>query len=387
MVWMPYRLTQLLKRVPAVPTKQRLRKVWCGSGLFRSQQEVKRRWAIAWMGRPVSTTEAPMRVTLCRIIGNDLFPRHSRGQALANLRTILRDEGNPYGWRKLFVLNRMVDAETQQQAEQLIREAGYECEVIPFEVDAYQALRYRPETFGGIDYFLSPAFLSKDPFQQDRERIWACGEKIRYLMNINGARNCALANGHLASDWTLVLDGSCIVPPAVFDALQNDMHSQPAVPYLIVSMRRLPAGTDLRVADVTPTDREEPQIAFRSDALEQFDEAYPYGVRDKTSLLHRLGVPGPWCAWAPLAWHRDPAARSPDRHLYKFASASVLRLTSGVANGALELPSAQMKRYRSRITAIFATLQAMDARCQCSDAEDLVAIAGLAECASVEVSL
>ena len=152
-------------------------------------------------------------------------------------------------------------------------------------------------------------------------------------------------------------------------------------------MRRLPAGVDLAAADVTPITKEEPQIAFRSDALEQFDEAYPYGVRDKTSLLNRLGVPGPWCAWAPLAWHPEEATRSPDRHRYKFAPESVLRLTSGVANGSLELPSAQMKRYRSRVTAIFSTLQAMDQQCSAPDAADLVAIAGFSVDPSVEDTL
>jgi NADH:ubiquinone oxidoreductase subunit D len=51
-------------------------------------------------------------------------------------------------------------------------------------------------------------------------------------------------------------------------------------------------------------------------------------------------------------------------------------LTSGIANGALELPKAQMKRYRTRITAIFATLQAVDRQCDAADAADLVTIAG-----------
>ena len=98
-------------------------------------------------------------------------------------------------------------------------------------------------------------------------------------------------------------------------------------------------------------------------------------------------MPGPWCVWAPLAWHPEDAARSPDRHRYKVAPVSVLRLTSGIANGALELPSAQMKRYHSRITAIFATLQAIDDQCSAPDADVLGAIAGLSDDLSLEGSL
>jgi hypothetical protein len=382
MVWLPYRLTKLL------PTRPRLRKAWFASFAFRGQRELRRRWIVASQ-RSVDSTylgRSPI-VTLCRIIGNDLFPRHQRGQALANLRTILEAESNPFGWSKLFVLNRIVDPSVVEQAVALILEAGHSVEVIPFEVETYQSLRYRPEAFGGNAYFSSQQFLAKDPFCQDRERIWACGEKIRYLMNINGARNRALALGRMSSDWTMVLDGSCIVPDRVFQSLQQEITSTPHVPYLIIPMRRLPAGADLAAADVTPITKEEPQIAFRSDAIEQFDEAYPYGVRDKTSLLNRLGVPGPWCAWAPLAWHPEKATRSPDRHRYKFAPESVLRLTSGVANGSLELPSAQMQRYRSRVTAIFSTLQAMDHQCSAPDAADLVAIAGFSVDPSVEDTL
>lgn len=382
MIWLPYRLTKML------PTGPRLRKAWYASFVFRGQRELKRRWVVAsrLSAEPTYLDRRPT-VSLCRIIGNDLFPRHERGQALANLRTILREESNPAGWRKLFVLNRIVDSSVVEEAAALILEAGHAVEVIPFESATYRVLRYRPEIFGGIAYFGSQHFLAKDPFCQDRERIWACAEKIRYLMNINGARNVALARGRTSADWTMVLDGSCIVPDRVFDSLQQQISSSPDVPYLIIPMRRLPAGVNLAAADITPTTKEEPQIAFRSDALEQFDEAYPYGVRDKTSLLNRLGVPGPWCAWAPLAWHPEEAARSPDRHRYKFAPVSVLRLTSGIANGSLELPSAQMKRYRSRITAIFATLQAIDLQCSAPDAALLAGIGGLSDDLSLEVGL
>jgi hypothetical protein len=382
MVWLPYRLTKML------PTGPRLRKAWYASFVFRGQRELKRRWVVASQSSvaPTSLDRRPT-VSLCRIIGNDLFPRHRRGQALANLRTILSEESNPSGWHKLFVLNRIVDCSVVEEAAALILEAGHAVEVIPFESATYRSLRYRPEIFGGIAYFESRQFLAKDPFCQDRERIWACGEKIRYLMNINGARNAALAIGRTSADWTMVLDGSCIVPDPVFDSLQQQISSSPDVPYLIIPMRRLPAGTNLAAADITPTTKEEPQIAFRSDATEQFDEAYPYGVRDKTSLLNRLGVPGPWCAWSPLAWHPEASARSPDRHRYKFAPVSVLRLTSGIANGSLELPSAQMKRYRSRITAIFATLQAIDLQCSAPDAAVLAGIGGLSDDLSLEAGL
>lgn len=372
-MWLPYRLTQIL------PTKPRLRKAWYASPVFRGQRELKRRWTVASKRKRIAPAhDGPASgVTLARIIGNDLFPRHLQGQALINLQTTLCEESNPYQWRKLFVLNRIIDGDTQARAVSAIEEAGHEVLTIPFVPAEYQALRYRPELFGGVDYFASAAFAAKDPFTQDRERIWACGDKIRYLMNINGARNSALNLGRKQSAWTLVLDGSCLIAPSAFQALAHDLDADPLVPYVIIPMRRLQAGTELDQADVSPTFREEPQIAFRADACEQFDANYPYGVRDKTSLLNRLGVPGPWCAWTPLPWYAESESCSRDRHCYKYASASVLRLTSGVNNGALELPSAQMTRYRSRVTAIFSTLKEVDRLCEAPDAPLLAAIANL----------
>ena len=355
----------------------RVRKAWFASLPFRLQREMKRRYLVSRAARlsPDSCFDTDS-VTVCRVIGNDLYPRHQSGQAVSNLRTILQVESNPYGWQKLFVLNRFVDHRLEEEAREVVQQAGYACEVIPFDPATYQSLKYRPELFGGLEYFSSAEFLAKDPFSQDRMRIWACGEKIRYLMNINGARNHALAAGRLASDWTFVLDGSCFIPDDGFTALKNDLECAPSAPYLVVPMRRQSNQQDFAASDFTSVYQEEPQLAFRSDAVEQFDENYPYGVRDKTSLLNRLGVPGPWCAWAPLSWHPEFTTRSPDRYLFQYASASVLRLTSGIANGALELPKAQMKRYRTRITAIFATLQAVDRQCCAADAADLLTIAG-----------
>jgi len=371
MIWLPYRLTQ------ALPTRARLRKAWAASPVFRAQREYKRRWSVAASATSRRAFRSdPLAVCLCRIVGNDLFPRHRSGQAVENLRTILQVESNPFGWRKLFVLNRFVDQQLEHEAVEAVRRAGHDCDVIPFDAEAYQSLRYRPEFFGGVNYFSSPEFLAKDPFTQDRERIWACGEKIRYLMNINGARNQALAFGRTSSDWTFVLDGSCFVPEGAFHAFRQDLQALPSVPYLVVPMLRQSDEQDLTRVAVSSAYQEEPQIAFRSDAVEQFDEVYPYGVRDKTSLLDRLGVPGPWCAWTPLPWLPEADRRSADRYLFKYASASVLRLTSGIANGSLELPRAQMKRYRSRITAIFATLQAMDCQCEAADSAVLSGIVG-----------
>jgi hypothetical protein len=236
-MWLPYRLTKLM------PSGPRLRKVWYSSPLFQAERELKRRLSIAFAAQPVrDLTSGSPTVTLVRVIGNDLYPRHRHGQALRNLQTILDEESTPQGWTKLFILNRLIDPQAEDQAAAAIRDAGHQVERLSFDAATYQYLRYQPGLFGGINHFKSAHFEGQDPFSQDRQRIWACGEKIRYLMNINGARNVALSYGRIRTDWTFVLDGSCIVPDQVFESLDRDLRASPSVPYLIIPMRRLCIG-------------------------------------------------------------------------------------------------------------------------------------------------
>ena len=102
-----------------------LRRSWCQSGLFRLQRALQREVCSRRLSGPVQRSEgAEPTVTLARIIGNDLYPRHAEGQALINLQTVLDQEPNRPGWRKLFVFNRCLDAslvaEAVRQVEALV---------------------------------------------------------------------------------------------------------------------------------------------------------------------------------------------------------------------------------------------------------------------------
>lgn len=353
-------------------------RLWASSEPFRLQRELKRRYTVLSRGHRHQQT-SPSRVTVCRVIGNDLFPRHQPGHALSNLRIILSKEENPCGWRKLFILNRIVDQNLQSEAIRLIHSAGHDFAIIEFDPDAYRSLRYNPHLLGGLDYFTSPEFAAKDDFTSNRERLWACGDKIRYLMNVNGARNRGLTAGRETSDWILVLDGSCIITDHAMVTLQSNVDAAPFAPYLIIPMRRLTASYDSKSVDSSPSNQEEPQIAFHRDAVERFDENYPYGLRDKTTLLHRLGVPGPWDAWPKLDFYPESPVRSPDRHFYKHATAAVLRLRCRVSNSQIDPRCFQQVRYDARNIGIFRALQAVDRQYAAIDASVLPHIAGLTD--------
>src|SRR5699024_5319235 len=64
------------------------------------------------------------RFVLYRIIGNDLHPRHKRGQSLDNLRFILDHEPSLVDCEKRFVLNRIVDEDQENEIISLLRSRG-----------------------------------------------------------------------------------------------------------------------------------------------------------------------------------------------------------------------------------------------------------------------
>jgi hypothetical protein len=61
---------------------------------------------------------------LYRIIGNDLFPLHSRNQSLQNLKFVLENEPELDGCHKRWVLNRIVDKSYEQAICALLEEHG-----------------------------------------------------------------------------------------------------------------------------------------------------------------------------------------------------------------------------------------------------------------------
>lgn len=317
------------------------------------------------------------RVTLARIIGNDLWPRHAQGQALRNLAVILRDEPDLPGCRKLFVLNRIVEPAMQAEAEAMVRARGHEVLVLPFVPADYAALACDTRDFGGDGHFNSPAFAAQSANARARERLWACATKVRYVMNVNGARNAALDAAQARGDWGAVLDGSCFVSAAAWYRLRADIAGPPALRYLIIPMQRLTANDAAGTALAQPNRIEEPQIAFHPRAAGRFDPLYPYGMRDKAALLDAIGVPGAWSDWGRMPWLPRHPARLPDRHRYAHASASVFRLTSGVAGGQLETAGAQQQRYQSRNAGILRTLAMLDDRLATPDRDRARRIMGL----------
>lgn len=291
---------------------------------------------------------------IARILGNDLYPRHGRGTMLANLKFVLENETFPARARRFFILNRLIDAVDEAEAIRMIEAAGDDYAVIPFHAEEFFAAGWNAESFGGAAFFDRAISYQTEKWRQDLMRIWAAAPKVAYVMNVNGARNLALAKGRAAAEWTVVVDGSCVFTEASFKAFADTCAAVPFSPYVVLPMERIGDNAVFSTRQPRVDAGEEPQVAFHWSTKLRFDERFVYGLRDKTSLLRSLGVAGPWDDWDPICWLPQEELRHPDRFFFKRSKGGVFRLSSG--GGGLEDRSAQKARHRIRNRAIIGTI-------------------------------
>lgn len=265
---------------------------------------------------------------LYRIIGNDLVPRHEKGQSRKNLDFILRNESDLKGCKKGFVVNRIVDSDEEKQIIGMLEAANVKYIHIPFHLDEYQAL---PLDVEGVpsEYFPTGQLFSQFSAAQ-KSRIWMrlYRHKNNYVMNNNGARNAALREGKIHAKWVLPWDGNCFLTAEAWGEIVADVEKRSECPYFVVPMARISNNESLLNKGYKPKADEEPQMIFRCDSTEEFDEACYYGRRPKVELFWRLGIPGKWDHWHIEPWDIPCPDYSQDAGA--FATAGwVARLFSG----------------------------------------------------------
>jgi len=289
----------------------------------------------------------PDTFILLRIIGNDLPPRHFKGQSRTNLRFILEHETELKHCKKRFVVNRIVNPEEENKIIALLDDAKAPYAHIPFDRDEYVKLAWDdegiPETYrsctSGYKKLLSSEKLL---IQMRRYR-----HKINYVMNNNGARNRALELGKSQAKWVLPWDGNCFLSEDGWDQIVSAVTSIPETPYVIVPMARIHDNRTLLDPHFTPDPSDEPQVIFRKDSTLRFNESYFYGRRPKVELLWRLGVPGIWNQWEKYPWDLPIPDYTADAGAHQKAG-WVARLSSGMN----QLDTNPVKRTRTRNRAI-----------------------------------
>jgi hypothetical protein len=305
-----------------------------------------------------SLAEHPDTFCLWRIIGNDLPPRHKTGQSFENVKFILKYEPDLPGCSKHWLLNRISDAGEQQRIVALLESYGHTYECIPFSLEEY---RSQPFDFDGL-----PDEIRNGKFRDVYDDAYSAAIEVRirrlknnYVMNNNGARNYALERGRALAKWVLPWDGNCFLTMSAWEEIRRTVQHNAWFPYFVVPMARVIDNRLLLKSNASPEAVEEPQIIFRADSGQCFDERYYYSRRPKVELLWRLGVPGPWDQHVIETF--DFARPEPCTEAGQFMRAGwVARLNSGNRKQEVGRKSAKY-RGRARDLAVISFLDRLDA--------------------------
>ena len=305
---------------------------------------------------------------LYRIIGNDLYPRHAKGQSRENVRFILENEPELERCEKRWVVNRIVDRDEHIKIINLLEQHSQDYLVIPFDPEEYRSIGW------SVDRYPEPGFLAKltkkGPEQAERAIMAAYREKNNYIMNNNGARNYALRDGKLRAKWVLPWDGNCFLTKDAWQRLRCRVCENAHFRYFAVPMQRVTENSDLLDPEFEPLPVEEPQVVFRKDSNEEFNEDYPYGRRPKVELFWRLGIPGKWDRWKDESW--DMPRRDPSSEQGQFLTAGwVARLNSGMKQLESHTKESFKQRGLVRQQAIRQTIQYVDSIVNTENADSL----------------
>ncbi|WP_181408155.1 FkbM family methyltransferase [Pararhizobium mangrovi] len=281
---------------------------------------------------------------LYRIIGNDLVPRHRKGQSRDNVRFILENEPELENCEKRWIVNRIFDAEEERHIVELLDRHHQDYTVIPFDYQVYKHIEWDESTLPS-EGFLNSKEFSKMQGEEQRMRARTATYRLKniYVMNNNGARNTALEGGKRRAKWVLPWDGNCFLTKQAWSEIREAVGARPHLKYFAVPMDRAASNDVLKNDGYVPNAVEEPQIIFRRDTTERFNEAFPYGRRPKVEMFWRLGMPGKWDRYRYDPW--DVHGREPSEDAGAFGMAGwVARLFSGMA----DLEQTSMKSFKAR---------------------------------------
>ncbi|KAH9124475.1 hypothetical protein AeMF1_004769 [Aphanomyces euteiches] len=274
-------------------------------------------------------------VFFARIIGNALPPRHDPNRTLTSLKFILEREFQDPRVKKHWVLNRILDPHVEKQLMDLLNLYNASFSRIPFVIEEYaQAHLDLFDQDNGLDHIHSNATL--DQWNTNLLLSSIYDAKNLYAMSINHARNAMIELGiSKGAKWILPWDENCFLTLEAWRSISQDLdEANPAQKYFVVWMDRLKQENHVVFTpNYRPNAWEEPQIIFRRDAVDRFDEALRYGRRDKAALLIRHGVPGVWFDWGWSKWERSRTFEQPSEDVsHPIASTGyVVRLFSGKA--------------------------------------------------------
>ncbi|WP_150132302.1 alginate lyase family protein [Prosthecochloris sp. GSB1] len=200
---------------------------------------------------------------------------------------------------------------------------------IPYSAKELTRIPYCYEDLPAENFKLTPDYDSLDARAKVIVDTAVLKHKNNYIMNNNGARNRALAEGIKMAEWIFPWDGNCFITDGAWENITQRIDRCSHLKYHIVPMERVQDNDALLVKNFKANPFEEPQVIFRRDAELRFDESLMYGLKPKIDLLKRLGVPGIWDKWKNLyPWKTHEVRFEPGAFSYCWTG-WVARLFSG----------------------------------------------------------
>jgi glycosyltransferase involved in cell wall biosynthesis len=267
-----------------------------------------------------------------RIMGNSIGELHAENQAYDNLEHIIEFESNFDNVDKYFVLNRITNENNKRQLMDYLEHKGYKYLTIDFDINEYKKIGYDLLTLPDSSYW----FQKKRDWARLITTTAVRRLKNAYLMNNNGARNYALQHGKQRHKWTMPWDGNCFLSDSQYESLYNQFQKSDKYKYVSTCMERSLSNKEVRNHSIASNAVEEPQISFRNDSIECFNEERVYGSQPKVELFKRLGYQGVWDKIGNLyPWKKLEYNLSKEVDLLTVRS-SVFRLFSGNAKAAID---------------------------------------------------
>lgn len=195
---------------------------------------------------------------ICRVVGNDLPPRHGIGQTLTNLRFILDNEPTFKDTTRLWVVNRIIDTQAEADILALLDERGEAYMHLPFTLEGY-------------------------------DMAWEADRKLNHIIQLNRARNNAADRARHLAQWTVMADGGNFFVQLGWDAMTTALQQNSSSVHKVEFYRLKKDNAEaLRFDPADYTVEPEQILAFRSETDIRFDEGIAYGKREKVVLLDAL---------------------------------------------------------------------------------------------------
>ena len=217
-------------------------------------------------------------INICRILGNDLPPRHNTGQTYENLAFILKNEAKFSNCTKTWIVNRIVNTEAEESVIDLLELYKQTYIRIPFCHEEYHNF---------VTVFVESCLAADDKLEYEHTARHA---KSLYIMNVNKARNSAIENGIALYDWVMPFDSNCFFTEQGWNAVQVRLRSEKDLSKIFfIPMFRLTQNAQALAFAQANFAEHEPQVAVGKNSNVSFNEFYRYGYESKTELFNRLG--------------------------------------------------------------------------------------------------